>query len=251
MRYLLLILLLAACNCAGADIHPAGAAQFIRELSNASAQIVRKREDGTYRNLCTAVWLSPTTMLTAAHCVEPEPASVMDCIVLTDDAAFEKCMDGLLAGAPSILGATVPFRTWSDALLSGTDKVRSARVARVSRHDHEHDLALLEVVGDAPSHGIARMAVEDPLPGDVVHVMGHTHSNPWSYSPGMVGAIRDTENQNGDLVHVVQIVSAASGGNSGGGAFNARGELIGICVFGSSDAFGFFVHRDVLAGFVR
>lgn len=224
MRYLLLALLLVACNCGATDIHPAGRYEMVNALSSATAEIMRERGDGTYTTKCGAVWLDERTLITAAHCVEADESEIFD-----------------LLGLPHPPPAPVAYRTWSDALLSGQDPVKATRYALVTRFDRKHDLALLVIDGQPPSHSTVSLAGEEPYPGDPVHVMGHTMGYPWSYSPGTVAAIRDTLSPNGDQVHVVQVVSGANFGNSGGGLFNLRGELIGICSFKTTDAVSFFM----------
>jgi hypothetical protein len=235
VRYLLLALLLCACNCGAADIHPAGMTRLVNALSNETAALMHQREDGTYAVKCAAVWVSEDELLTAAHCVEFEGADILK-----------------MLGLPIPEAEPAHYMTWSDALLAGEDPIRVTRMALVVRFDRSKDLALLRVEDPPPSHSIAALAEEDPYPGDVVHVMGHTMGRPWSYSPGTVGAIRPDENPNGDKVEVVQVISGANFGNSGGGLFNARGELIGICSYRTTDSsLSFFMHRRILAEFLR
>ena len=229
MKHLLLLLCLACLCCGGMDIHPAGSTALINHMSDSTVALVRRGESGNFRPVCTGVWVSPNEFLTAGHCVEGETADLES-----------------ILGLPITLLPSIEYLTWSDALLAGTDATKAARGAVVAHYDRKHDLALVRV-SNPPAHETAVLSREDPQPGDFVHIVGHTLGYPWSYSPGAVQAIRISENPNGDMVHVIQVASAASYGNSGGGLFNARGELIGICSFKVIDtSISFFMHRDTL-----
>jgi len=248
MRYLALLVVLLS-SCCG-TFEPSHIRPLINAASNATAELVEKRADGTYRPFCSAVWVSRDEMVTAAHCVDPHEDTIDTCMAAPDPVACILALGAILDKSP--IGMTVNYSTWSDALLAGFESPTVAREAKVTRYDRAKDLAVLRTVNRS-DHGIAPISKVDPQPGDPVHVMGHTLGFPWSYSPGVVGAVRSTMNPNDDLVHVVQVFSAASFGNSGGGLFNDAGELIGVCSFLLERApmISFFIHRDVVEAFVQ
>ncbi len=103
----------------------------------------------------------------------------------------------------------------------------SGAKAHVVATDEAHDLALVGVE-DAGEHPIA---LPGPLPdvGDTVEAMGHPFGLTYSFSTGIVSAIR--EDERGDKFDVIQSTVATSPGNSGGGLYNASGELVGICSY--------------------
>lgn len=224
---------------------------LINPLADATAALVKERASvpGTFRPYCSAVWISDDEMVTAAHCVEDEP-DLEQCLSAPD---FFDCVDSLFANfvAVSPLGKEVQFSTLSDGILAGDKPLATARIGKVSKYDRLHDLALVKAVDDPGSHTIALLSDRDPVPGEVVHIMGHTKGMLWSYTPGVVGATRVTPNHNGDPVHVVQVVCGASYGNSGGGLFSGRGELLGIGSFLLEDTpIVFFIHRDQIKAFL-
>jgi hypothetical protein len=112
-----------------------------------------------------------------------------------------------------------------------------SRVGFVIRFDMERDLALIGSIysGD---HGMVMMGGGVKV-GDRVDLVGHPMGLIWSWMPGWVSRI--LEDCSGILIY--QISSWVSHGNSGGGLFNNRGELVGICHSISRDVIGesFFI----------
>ena len=115
----------------------------------------------------------------------------------------------------------------------GRTKVRTARDAVIIADDPKHDIALLrakaEVGLSVPKHPVAPLA-NDVEAGEEVRIMGHPKGMWWTYAQGVVSAQRTaTFNIADGELDVVQISAPVWFGNSGGGAFNASGELVGIC----------------------
>src|SRR5579864_772098 len=99
--------------------------------------------------------------------------------------------------------------------------------------DEHKDLALLEAAGNAvPSHEFAKVADVTPGLGEPVHVCGHPKGFYWTFLEGTVAGYR------GEIPHMdkkagpfMQVQIPIFFGNSGGGAFNEYGELVGIADF--------------------
>lgn len=252
MKFLLAaIAALCSLCCVPLDLRVAEP-NLINPMADATAALVKpsKSHPGMYRPFCTGVWVSDTEILTAAHCVEPDNIDpVAKCIDAPD---LFQCIEELeKALSTSAVGLPVLYSTLGDALLAGDQPLGTAREAIVTRYDRVHDLALL-LTKEPASHSIAPLSGRDPVPGEVVHMMGHTLGYAWSYSPGVIGATRVTDNPNGDRVHVIQVVAGGSFGNSGGGLFSGHGELLGISSFLIEGApIMFFTHRDQLARFLQ
>ena len=133
------------------------------------------------------------------------------------------------------------------------DIVRTASVLKI---DKKIDLALLTTYTDGIDHPIAILSSDVISTGDQVHVLGHPVSYAWSYTKGYVAAIRPDVPGPGDMGKIEKIlqVSAPIGlGNSGGGAFDSQGKLIGICSWISKMGpnLSFFIHRDVIEKFLK
>lgn len=194
--FILLLALTSACTkCTTGDIRSA----WVPFISNASVALVRRDGDGDVGAYCSGVWVSQSVILTAAHCTKNGENGFISYIT--------KSVEPQIFEEPSAIFAA------------------SVRVV-----DEKHDLALLDT--SIPfKHEFARLADLSPAVGDDIITVGSTIGLTWSVSGGNVGAYRarlkfmtDTEGP------FMQIVSAAYFGNSGGGVFNMRGQLVGIVI---------------------
>lgn len=100
--------------------------------------------------------------------------------------------------------------------------------ARVVRADVDRDVALLALSGDASVDAL-ELATARPRVGDVVYVIGTPLDE--SLRQTVTRGIVSAERQVGGMPFL-QTDAAISPGNSGGPAFNERGEVIGIAVAG-------------------
>ena len=119
--------------------------------------------------------------------------------------------------------------------------------------DEHKDLALLAADGHAiPAHQIAELANQTPALGDALHICGHPKGYYWTFMEGTVSGYR------GDLSHdsirgpFLQVQAPVYFGNSGGGAFDSYGKLVGIAdmLLRMPDA-AVFVHLDSIRTFLR
>ena len=123
-------------------------------------------------------------------------------------------------------------------------------VGRVIAVDETRDLALLRAdVDGRPSVFISDSA--QIRPGAAVDVIGHPQGLEFSFSRGVVSAIRRDFKPAGGI-DVIQTDSAINPGNSGGPLFIGN-SVIGIVTFkrGLSEGLGFAVHRDEIQAFLR
>lgn len=101
-------------------------------------------------------------------------------------------------------------------------------VSLVSK-DERRDIAVLKVSGfDMPAANLGNS--NSATPGDQVIVMGNplgSEELQTSVSDGIVSGLRDL----GDGHKVIQVTAPVSRGHSGGPAFSANGEVIGVVVF--------------------
>jgi len=192
----------------------------IKFINGATVALVTPVSDSFFIASCTGVWVSKGLLLTAAHCVDDDSAPVFRYATEKD---FEKMQ---------------------------------ARPALLIARSKEKDLALLVTdPSTRPEHEIA--AIEEssvPSTGDVVDIVGHPVGYTWTYTRGYVSAIRD--NAKGPLtteMKILQISAPIWMGNSGGGAFNEKGNLIGICSWISKNGpqLAFFIHIDEIKTFLH
>jgi S1-C subfamily serine protease len=121
--------------------------------------------------------------------------------------------------------------------------------------DAEHDLALISAENIPVNHPIATVLNTQTIhDGDRVHIVGHTIGLWWTYCEGNVSSMwANIKGPTGIEVQALQISSPAWFGNSGGGAYDERGNLIGIASWVTTRApnISFFVHHDEIVTFLQ
>lgn len=223
------VFLAACCGSTPQSVTPS--VSMITFLDDATAALVTDDGDGDLYIFCSAVWISPTDMLTAAHCVRH-----FDPVGEDEDRESQP------------VGKVAAFITWRDSLAVG-DKILGFRKGTVVSYDPDKDLAVISTTSGV--HGYVALSTEPVGQGDAVHIVGHTLGLGWSYSPGFVGSVRKMPNTRGAKNTMIQVWSAASFGNSGGGVFNSNGQLVGIASFMMSRApLVFFTSAEVVKDFL-
>lgn len=258
--FLAAIITLPAC-CTKSALYPRGKqtpTEKIEETTVAMVEVISKGTDDLIPTqvlhvYCTGVWISHSEFVTAHHCVAD--AGKSSDRKEAEDLGFE-----FPDWDP--VGQEILFAVHSDVNDENT-AVGTYRHAVVEAIDKFDDLALVKV-NDRPSiasialgtginnHPVARLARGDYVhEGDYLTVVGHTRGLLWSCMPGLVGAIRTRQNFSGNLVKSIQVSAPVYYGDSGGGAWNAEGELLGIASYiNKVPNVGFFVHIDVVRDFL-
>lgn len=164
---------------------------------------------GMPRVFCSGVWVSPTSVLTADHCVDQE-----------DEETEAVIKDYEITTADDVQDPTTGKQYKNVATYS----------AHVYARDYNHDLALLHVSA-APAHPFATVALGTVRQGDKVFNMGQSEGLWFSFGAGTVSARREEELANDAPKPAFQIQTTVptSPGNSGGALFNEAGEIVGIC----------------------
>jgi hypothetical protein len=189
---------------------------------------------------CAGVWVDSEHILTAAHCAE-----ILGRTVFSVDEKKEY----------NPIGDIAVFVNHGD-LRNGEIPQDFSWIGIIEKIDKEHDLALVKSISGTSHHTIALLAVKDIQAGELVHTMGHPIGLLWTYTRGVVAAIRNsTVPILGDQLiqtKVIQVSAPIWAGNSGGGAFNTDGHLIGLCSWITLRApnIGFFIHRDEIKNFL-
>lgn len=194
---------------------------------------------GDRRAYCSGVWIDDKHILTAAHCVEA--AARMSFEISDEEEVYNPKGNLILFVNHSDL----------DKNLEIPQDVTSIGVVR--KFDQKIDLSLIEVVTSTSKHDIAEIMIDENIvTGQGLHIVGHTAGIVWTYSRGYVSNSRMLEGPSGIIVKTLQASAPVWMGNSGGGAFDSQGHLVGICSWINLRApnLSFFVHRDVVAKFL-
>ncbi len=204
---------------------------------------------------CAGVWIDRNTFVTAEHCIDNfgKPAETKVLEELHKQLPPE--LAGLLPVTPrwDPTGHTGEYSAFGDVYDTETGThVRNVHPCKVLATDWVHDLALVRATTDAmnpkvPDHAVAPLATDTRV-GDEVDIVGHPVGMWWSYTHGWVAQIRpNMRNVDNRPTNLLQISAPVWFGNSGGGAFNSSGQLVGIASFiRAVPNMAFFVRYDVI-----
>jgi len=189
--------------------------EFVERLEDKTVALTAINSEGNMAAYCSGVWIGTNKILTAAHCVESRDVTLY---MIKNDV--------------------------------GKDIARLSIKVKI---DQKSDLALLMTDPEStPPHRIAMISKVKPYAGLKVFVEGHTTGMWWTFSEGVVSSNIRTIFEEGKTP-AIQISAPAWFGNSGGGAFNDDGDLVGICSWLSVKGpnLTFFVPNDTLKEFVK
>ena len=104
--------------------------------------------------------------------------------------------------------------------------------ASVIRYSAKRDIAVLKLKSVPAQLSELKLDETKQAVGNDVHLIGHPMSLVWTYSHGMVTALRN-KFQFGDekVADVIQIDASISPGNSGGPLLDETGNVIGVVTF--------------------
>lgn len=172
-------------------------------LEYMTVALVKRTDANEIKAYCSGVWVSRTVILTANHCITRHGEEPIEYLVYRDVYPSDK---GYSENYPLV-----------------------PRIGAVVSSDLEHDLALIRTPEAPSSHPCAQLRALPVLVGGSVQTVGHSMGLWYSYSSGVVAAVRYTQlfdDETSSLV--VQSPIPISPGNSGGGLFDGRGELVGV-----------------------
>lgn len=255
-----MLITLSAC-CAFNAKHPAPKLSVAESLEWKTAALVRWVDDNeetveadspkatSLRPFCAAVWVNDDTMLTAEHCVESigRPSSVFE-------PSFIQRLMGIVKVEHPVWNPTGQHVSY--CVFGETDgKSCTPHDGIIVADDHPHELALIRAVTGKPipKHLVADVARSVNV-GEKAQIVGHPSGMWWSYTMGYVSQVRrNMPNADENPMDSIQVSAPVWYGNSGGGVFNADGELMGICSWiklGNVPSMSFFVHRDEISRFL-
>lgn len=245
----------AMAGCCTAEVvkHPVTRTEMVSVLKTDTVALVHKDSDGDTMPYCAGVWVDKETILTANHCVVAAVnAGVRQDLEDHDDDATDEQIKALVNDREKDFAVEYAVVNDYTGMWREPGHTYSAKVVR---WDESHDLALLKVVSKFPVHTVATVAVCEPPVGSELSVVGHPGALAWTYTRVLVSGYREENfkpvEDEGLLGPFMQLAGAVWKGNSGGGAFNEYGQLVGIASFMPPvPSECFFVHVTSIRGFL-
>lgn len=216
-KYLVAGLAVLSMCCAPAPIPPPN---HVVDSAAVTVALMVPRGDG-YGPTCGGVWVADEWILTANHCV-------MDEDELGDSVKVNTMKFIMSPMHPKLFDSDVVYR------------------------QPEQDLALLKAK-TWQMHTFAGIASESPAVGSNVHVVGHPIGLLWTYLTGQVAQNRKDLEKFGQNRPFLQLQVPITHGNSGGGAFDDNGLLVGIADLSASSlpSEGFFIPVEAIIPFLK
>lgn len=187
---------LMGCVCSATQVPRSQNARkrFVESIEEKTVALTEVDKRGNITPYCSGVWVSENKIVTAAHCTEDR-----DIIIYITKKDLNK----------------------GDLQLRLSAKLKS---------DESSDLAiLLTDPGSTPKHKSARIiSNSDVWSGKKLYIVGHTAGMWWTYTEGVISSsIRSMYDEG--RTPSIQVSAPIWLGNSGGGAFDENGDLVGIC----------------------
>lgn len=214
---------------------------LVYKLENSSVAFLRPSEENKkYSTFCGGVFISPEIIISARHCgesliPEPEDAKISEEIIKKEEKTLEDLIKIIkaLSYTPNLddmLGLEVSFKTFGEISNSYNLENPPTKKAKIIKFDNNNDIMILKTL-DYSSDSFVEVSGSNGKIGEKVHIVGHPARVEFTYFTGIISGFRTEINPTGYQQKLVHITAPIYMGNSGGGAFDIDGKLIGICSF--------------------
>jgi V8-like Glu-specific endopeptidase len=269
-NFIFLIFFLISCHFRpqDTDIEPdeeTKQASLINHLSNSTVVLLSVDDEGKLMSSCAGVFVAPQKILTAKHCLEPylpyvkddsslkELEELLKVVTLSpeDQMIFKKIEIFKKDWSNKALtDIKIPVKLFNQTNEGSNNDTLNPYVASVIDTDPKNDLALLSLDNEV-KHDYVSLPKNDVFLGQQIHVIGHPAALEYTYHQGFISGSRYQMFEN-NMLHYIQISSPVFNGNSGGGAFDKKGNLIGICsiFLNGVPEVSYFVHTNEIKEFI-
>lgn len=214
--------------------------QIYKHAGASTVVLVHKDPEGNIATYCTGVWVSKTQILTANHCMMGLAQHIAEEMQLDEDEEINPF--------------SMPVHYSTETEVRGVGQEPGAmHLAKVKKLDLGHDLALLQALPEGlPAHEVAQIADETPV-GEHLVMVGHPRGLLFTYVEGTIAAVRaELPGKFGPKGPFVQVNATIWFGNSGGGAFDSHGKLVGIASFmPKMPNMCMYIHRNSIVKFLE
>lgn len=235
------ILLLGSTGCLGPS--KMTTPELTNHTGNSSVALIyddptAEVDETEYKPFCSGTWIDDTHVLTAYHCAKGLQKHLQ---AVQDEkeknrqpcegfrALFGMCDPDAKPEHKVVELENLPVHYIQRKEVDQMGSEPTAwHLSKLVSWDSDKDLALLEAQGHAiPGHEVAVLADKVPEVGEFVMVVGHPKGYYWTFLTGTVAGYREVYGDK-DRGPMLQLQVPAFYGNSGGGAFNQYGQLIGV-----------------------
>lgn len=221
---ILVVSLISSCGGSMPQLQVPGNPDDLDDVYDSIVALVEVDENGMRGPYCTASFVSPRRLATAAHCVqEPNSISIAGITIQLPGAQRSAI------GSEVQLVTRQQYADWRRIADEDNNNPEhmTATVVMIDDED-DHDVALLELADGQPDseHWLEMRDLEDePLrAGETIYSIGMPLGHIWILTNGIVSRVHLTHEGGINILHQIRV----GPGSSGAPVLDHRGRLVGV-----------------------